>query len=230
MKLKPQTMKFSEKTISILKNFSSINQSLLFKQGSTLKTISVMKNILAEAEIDEEIPKEFGIYDLNQFLNGISLHQSAELDFASNSYVVIKDGSARKTKYYFSDPNVIISPPDKQMVLPSEDICFELDSNQLNQLLKASAVYQVPDLCAVGDGSRIQLVVRDCKNDTSNEYSIDVGETTDIFNMNFKVENIKIIPGKYEVVISKSNISRFVNNQLGVKYHIALEPDSTFGG
>ena len=228
MKLR-SPMELSEKTISILKNFSSINQSLLFKKGSTLKTISVMKNILAEAEIDEDFPKEFGIYDLNQFLNGLSLHQNAELDFSSDSYALIKEGSNRKTKYYYSDPNVIISPPDKSLILPTEDVCFELDSHQLNQLLKAASVYQVPDLSAIGDGSKIQLVVRDRKNETSNEYSIEVGETVDEFVMNFKVENIKIIPGKYEVVISKSNISRFSNTQMKVTYHIALEPDSTFG-
>jgi len=228
VKLKPQIMKLSEKTISVLKNFSSINQSLLFKQGTQLRTISVMKNILASAEIDEEFPKEFGIYDLNQFLNGLSLHQNAEVDFSPESYAVIKEGS-RRTKYYYSDPNVIISPPDKELTLPSEDVCFELDSNQLNQLLKAAAVYQVPDLSAIGNGSTIYLVVRDRKNETSNEYSIEVGETSDTFTMNFKVENIKIIPGKYEVVISKSNISRFVNSQMNVTYHIALEPDSTFG-
>jgi len=220
-------MKLSEKTISILKNFSSINQSLLFKTGNKLRTISVMKNILASAKIDEELPKEFGIYDLNQFLNGLSLHHNAELDFTADSYAVIKEGS-RKTKYYYSDPNVIISPPEKELTLPSEDICFQLDSDQLNQLLKAAAVYQVPDLCAIGNGQKISLVVRDRKNETSNEYSIEVGETSDNFVMNFKVENIKILPGKYDVVISKSNISRFVNTQMGVTYHIALEPDSTF--
>jgi hypothetical protein len=116
MKLKPQIMKLSDKTLTLLKNFSSINQSILFKEGSSLRTISVMKNILAEATIEEELPKDFGIYDLNQFLNGLNLHQNAELDFVNDNYVVIKEGRSR-SKYFFADPNVIVTPPDKSISL-----------------------------------------------------------------------------------------------------------------
>ena len=104
-----------------------------------------MKNILAEATIDEDFPKDFGIYDLNQFLNGVSLHQSAELDFQNDSYVVIREGRSR-SKYFFADPNVIVTPPEKSIALPSEDVCFTLDTKELDKLLKAAAVYQLPDL------------------------------------------------------------------------------------
>ena len=124
MKLKPPIMKLSDKTISVLKNFSSINQSILFKKGNKLRTISVMKNILAEATINEELPKDFGIYDLGQFLNGLSLHNSPELDFANDNHVVIKEGKMR-SKYFFADSNVIITPPDKEMTLPSEDVIIK---------------------------------------------------------------------------------------------------------
>ena len=127
MKLRPVVMKLSDKTILLLKNFSSINQSILFKQGNKLRSISVMKNILAEATIDEDLPKDFGIYDLNQFLNGLSLHQSPELDFTNEQYVVIKEGKMR-SKYFFADSSVIISPPDKEITLPSEDVSFILAS------------------------------------------------------------------------------------------------------
>jgi len=228
MKLKPQTMKLSDKTLSLLKNFSSINQSILFKQGNKLRTISVMKNILAEASIDEEIPKDFGIYDLNQFLNGLNLHQNAELDFVNDSYVVIKEGKSR-SKYFFADPNVIVTPPDKSITLPSEDVCFLLDTKELDKLLKAASVYQLPDLSVVGDAGVIRLVVRDKKNETSNDFSVVVGETTETFVLNFKVENVKIIPGSYEVVISSKLLSQFKNTGFDVTYYIALEPDSTFG-
>ena len=112
MKLKPHTMNLSDSTLNLLKNFSTINQSILFKEGNSLRTISVMKNILAEATINEDIPQDFGIYDLNQFLNGLSLHQSPDLDFANNGYVVIKEGRSR-SKYFFADPNVIVTPPEK---------------------------------------------------------------------------------------------------------------------
>jgi len=221
-------MKLSDKTLTLLKNFSSINQSILFKEGSSLRTISVMKNILAEATIEEELPKDFGIYDLNQFLNGLNLHQNAELDFQNDGYVVIKEGKSR-SKYFFADPNVIITPPEKDIVLPSEDVCFLLDTKELDKLLKAAAVYQLPDLSVVGESGVVKLVVRDKKNDTSNDFSVVVGETDETFSFNFKVENIKILPGSYEVVISRKLLSRFKNTGFDVTYHIALEPDSTFG-
>ena len=218
-------MKLSEKTISILKNFSSINQSIHIKQGSRLRTISVMKNILAEVEVDEEFPKDFGIYDLIQFLAGLTLHSNPELDFSHDSYVNIKDGSSQ-VKYFFCDPAVIVLPPEKQLVLPSEDVHFVLNSDKLQKLLKASAVYQLPDLAVIGENGVIKLVCRDKKNDTSNEYAIVVGQTDEEFSFNYKVENIRIIPGSYEVTISKKLLSRFTNGNL--TYYIALEPDSTF--
>ena len=227
MKTRP-AMKLSDKTISVLKNFSSINQSILFKEGNKLRTISVMKNILAEATVSEDFSKDFGIYDLNQFLNGLSLHSSPELDFANDGYVVIREGRSR-SKYFFADPNVIVTPPDKAITLPSEDVCFELSTDQLDKLLKAAAVYQLPDISAVGEAGGIKLVVRDKKNDTSNNHEIVVGETDSEFVFNFKVENIKVLPGTYEVVVSQKLLSRFTSKNHDLTYYIALEPDSTFG-
>ena len=228
MNLRPVVMKLSDNTLSLLKNFSTINQSLLFKQGKSLRTISVMKNILAEATITEELPKDFGIYDLGQFLNGMGLHQSPELDFEADNYVVIKEGKMR-SKYFFADPNVIITPPEKPLNLPSEDVTFELSTDQLDKLLKAAAIYQLPDLSVVGENGAVKLLVRDKKNDTSNSFSIAVGETDATFAFNFKVENIKIFPGTYEVVVSQKLLSRFVSKNHDLTYYIALEPDSTFG-
>jgi hypothetical protein len=228
MKIQNKTMKLSDNTLALLKNFAGINNSILVKQGNRLRTISVAKNILAEADITEEFPRDFAIYDLNQFLNGLSLHQDPDLDFVEESYLSIKEGK-RRVKYFFADPNVIISPPDKDIQLPSEDVCFQLDSVTLEKLLKAAAVYQLPDFSAVGGAGVVKLVVRDKKNDTSNEYSIVVGETDSEFTFNFKVENIKIIPGAYDVVVSSKLLSQFTNSKYNLKYYIALEPDSTFG-
>jgi len=221
-------MKLSDKTISVLKNFSSINQSILFKEGSKLRTISVMKNILAEATITEDLPKDFGIYDLNQFLNNLGLYQSPELDFANDGYVVVREGRSR-SKYFFADPNVIITPPDKAINLPTEDVCFELNTQVLDKLLKAASVLQLPDISAVGENGVVKLVVRDKKNDTSNAHEEVVGETDSEFMFNFKVENIKILPGTYEVVVSQKLLSRFTSKNHELCYYIALEPDSTFG-
>ena len=228
MKLRPVVMKLSDSTLSLLKNFSTINQSILFKQGNRLRTMSVMKNILAEATIAEELPKDFGIYDLGQFLNGMGLHQSPELDFTNDNHVVIKEGKMR-SKYFFADPNVIITPPDKPIELPSEDVTFELSTDQLDKLLKAAAIYQLPDLSVVGENGAVKLLVRDKKNDTSNSFAIAVGETDSTFNFNFKVENIKILPGTYDIVVSQKLLSRFSAKNYDLTYWIALEPDSTFG-
>ena len=221
-------MKLSDKTLSLLKNFSSINQSILFKEGNKLRTISVMKNILAEATITENIPQDFGIYDLNQFLNGLGLHNNPELDFGNEGHVVIKEGRMR-SKYFFADKSVIVTPPDKDINLPSEDVCFEVSTDQLDKLLKAANIYQLPDISAVGEAGVIKLVVRDKKNDTSNDFAIIVGETNSDFSFNFKVENIKVLPGTYEVVVSQKLLSRFSSKNHDLTYYIALEPDSTFG-
>ena len=221
-------MKLTEKTLALLKNFSSINQSILFKKGNTIRTMSVMKNILAEADISEEIPQDFAIYDLVQFLNNLSLCGNPELDFTNESYVSIRDGKHFETKYFFADPSVIVAPPDKSLTLPSEDVSFTLDNETLIRLLKASAINQLPDLSVIGENGVVKLVVRDKKNDTSNDYAVVVGETEGNFVFNFKVENIKLIPGSYDVVVSQKLLSKFTCREHDLTYYIALEPDSTY--
>tara|TARA_B100001057_G_scaffold390521_1_gene398482 strand:- start:1256 stop:1933 length:678 start_codon:yes stop_codon:yes gene_type:complete len=221
-------MKLSEKTINLLENFSSINQSILVKRGSKLRTISVMKNILAEADVDENFERDFGIYDLPQFLNGVNLMKDPDLDLKNETYMIIREGKSTKVKFAFADPDVIITPPEKPITLPSSDVTFALDSSQLGKLLKASSVYQLPDLAAVGNGKEIKMVVSDRKNDNSNEFSLLVGETDSVFEFNFKIENIKLIPGSYNVQISKKLLSKFTNSQYNLDYFIALEPDSVY--
>ena len=228
MNLKERTMKLSDSTLTVLKNFAGINNSILVKEGKKLRTISVAKNILAEANITEEFPRDVAIYDLNQFLNGLGLHSDPDLDFSPESYIAIKEGK-RRVKYFYADPQVITAPPEKEINLPTEDVCFQLDSTALDKLLKAAAVYQLPDLSAIGEAGVVKLVVRDKRNDTSNEYAVVVGETDKDFVFNFKVENIKIIPGAYDVVVSSKLLSKFSNTRYDLKYYISLEPDSTFG-
>ena len=220
-------MKLSDSTLAVLKNFAGINNSILVKKGTQLRTISVAKNILAEAEIPEDFPRDVAIYDLNQFLNGLSLHQDPNLDFTEDSHITIKEGR-RRVKYFYADPQVIIAPPEKEINLPTQEVCFQLESTSLDKLVKAAAVYQLPDLSVIGENGEITMVVRDKKNDTSNEYAVNVGETDKQFEFNFKMENIKIIPGAYDVVISSKLLSEFTNTQYNLKYFIALEPDSTF--
>ena len=228
MKLRERTMKLSDSTLSILKNFAGINNSILVKKGNRLRTISVAKNILAEANLGEEFPSDFALYDLNQFLNvNNSLFRNPELDFTDNGYVVISEGESKQT-FFFADPNVIVTPPDKEITLPTEDVCFELSTEQLDKLLKAAAINQLPDFSAIGRNGKVNLVVRDKKNDTSNNFNIVVGQTDSEFTYNFKVENIKILPGTYDVVVSQKLLSRFTSKNHDLTYYIALEPDSTF--
>tara|TARA_B100002019_G_C21182749_1_gene554589 strand:+ start:80 stop:739 length:660 start_codon:yes stop_codon:yes gene_type:complete len=218
-------MKLSENTFNVLKNFSGINQSISVKSGNTLRTISIAENILAEAEVEESFPQNFSIYDLNEFLGGMSLMRGADMEFGSDHYVKIKTNRSA-IKYFFADSTVIKQAPEKEITIPTEDVSFTLTEQDLQSLTRAAAVYQLPDFSVIGDGKEISLVVRDKENDTSNTFSITVGTTSDEFVLNMKVENIKILKGDYDVTMSKRYISRWINKDISVTYWIALEPDS----
>ena len=219
-------MYLSAETVSILKNLSTINQSILIKPGKELSSMSVAKNILAKASIQEEFERVVAIYDLNQFLNCLSLIPGAEINLGPSS-ITLSDGKT-SIDYRYSDPSVIAAPPDKELSLPSEDVCVVLTEDQLESVKKAAAVLQIPDVSLIGDGDRIYLTVRDKKNSGSNSYRIDVGETEDVFQFNMKVENLKLIAGDYDVIISAKNLAYFSNHGRPVSYYIAMEPDSTF--
>ena len=219
-------MFLSTDTVQVLKNLASINQSLLIKPGKELKSMSVMKNILVSAAIPEKFEQTVAIYDLNQFLNCLSLIPGAELAFNENS-VTITDGK-NSIDYRYTDPSVVAAPPDKELKLPSEDVCVVLTEEQLENVKKAAAVLQIPDVSLIGDGKKVWLTVRDKKNSGSNSYKIEVGETSDVFQFNMKVENLKLISGDYDVIISAKNLAYFSNHSRPVSYYIAMEPDSTF--
>ena len=219
-------MYLSHETITLLKNFSTINQSILIKEGNKLRTMSAMKNILAETQIEEMFDRDVAIYDLNQFLNCLSLIPGAEIHLESNSIVIEDDTNS--VDYRYSDPSVITTPPEKELKLPSEDVCVVLTEEHLETVKKASAVLQIPDVSFVGDGQTIHLSVRDKKNSGSNSYSIEVGETESVFQFNLKVENLKLLSGDYDVIISQKNLARFQSHSRPLVYYIALEPDSTY--
>lgn len=220
-------MKLSAETLLILKNFASINQSIYFRKGNKIRTMTLARNVLAEAKIQEELKSDFAIYDLNQFISALSLHDNPTLDFSNESYVSFIDG-ARRAKYFFADPAVIIYPPNKELVFPSEDISFSLDKNDLDKLSRASGTYQLFDLSVIGADNEIKLVIRDKNNPSSNEFSTVVGETDQEFIVNYRMENMKIISGTYDVSVSRKLTSRFINVDKPVTYYIAPEPDSTF--
>ncbi len=225
-------MRLSKSTLDILKNFSTINQSICFKKGNLLSTLSIQKNILSRAVVEETFPKDFAIYDLGEFLSQLALFEDPEFDFSHDSYVVIKDSKkGLRSRYFYTDPSVITSPPEKKVELPSKDVCFVWQGADLRNLKRAAAIYGVDDLSIVGDGKNIELVVRDKKNDTSNSYAVKVGKADANFCLNFKVETLKIIEDlDYDVVVSKHNASLFRNEKFDLEYLIALEPDSKYEG
>jgi hypothetical protein len=221
-------MKISPETLNILKNFSNINHSIVVKEGNVLRTMSPVKNILAKFTASESFPKDFALYELNEFLSGLTLFKEPDFDFDNNSYLTIKSGRS-KVKYFYSDASVITAPPVKDIELPSVDVEFELSDEVLASLLRASSVYQLPDLSLIGDGSELNLVVRDKDNQTSNNFNVKVGDTNKTFTFNFKMENLKIVPDLYKVVAC-STVALFTSSKYDLCYWIALEPDSTFEG
>ena len=222
-------MKLSKSTLDILKNYSNINQSICFKKGTELSTLSIQKNILSRAEVEETFPKNFAIYDLSEFLSGLTLFEDPEFDFSNDSFVTIKD-RRNTSRYFFADPSTIVQPPENRVELPSSDVSFTVAWSDISNIIKAAAIYQIEDLAVVGENGVVNLVVRDKKNDTSNSYAVKVGETNSSFTFNFKVENLKLLPGDYDVTISQQNASLFRDVNRDLEYLIALEPDSKYEG
>ena len=224
-------MKLSEHTISVLKNFASINQNLVIREGSELQTMSAMKNIVARSGVEENFPKEMAIYALNEFLAALSLFSSPVLEF-DEQYVTIKEESnpTNSLKYFYSDPSVVQSP-SKTITMPSEDITFELSSGDLSKMKRASSVIGAPDMVLENTDEPFKSILNaiDKKNDTANNYSLDISTNGDgQFKFYFKVENLKLMDGSYDVSVSSRNISNFKSKNSDVEYWIALEPESSY--
>ena len=218
-------MKLTTETISVLKNFSTINANLMVKSGSSLSTMSAMKNIVAKANVTEEFLSDFAIYDLNEFLSALSLFGKPDLEFNDDFVIITEEGTSKSLKYWFSDPSVVTTP-SKEISMPSTELTFPLSSDTLNEITKAAAVIGVPDMALAGG----KLMVTDKKNSTANAYetSLDVGSVDAEYKFWFKVENLKVMPGAYDVEVSSKKISHFTNTKLGVQYWIALEPESSY--
>lgn len=217
-------MKLSNDTRDVLKNFSTINQNLLVKNGSVINTMSAMKNIVAKATVPDSFNNEFAIYDLNEFLSALSLFKDPSLDFDDKAVKLKEEGGGSSLNYFFSDPS-IVTAPKTEITMPSVDVEFTFTQETFNAIQKASAVLGVPDVVLKGTtGGDINLTVTDRKNDTSNDFAIKVGENaTSDFTYFFKVENLKLLAGNYKVEVSSKGISHFVNTNKPVEYFIALE-------
>ena len=224
-------MELSEGTLQVLKNFASINSNIVIKQGNTLKTISEAKIVLASASILEDLPKDFGIYDLNQFLSVLSLVDTPRVSF-EESYVTIGDSTGRTSiKYFYSDTDMLTGPPSKDIKLNNECVSFTLDNDVLNRIKRAASALEHTALAISSNSGVVRLSVVDPENTTSNTFSIDVdGEfEDDNFNMIINISNLKMLPGNYDVRLSSDFISQFTNTENKIQYWIALEKTSTYG-
>lgn len=217
-------MKLSKETVAIIKNFAGINSNLLLKEGNKLATISARKDVMAGTTVTETFPSEFGVYDLNEFLGAMSIFEDPELTF-SDKYVTISQ-SGRSIKYFSASADVLLSP-QKAITFPASDVNFNLSSEQLDMIRKTASVLRSEDLSLVGDGSKIVAVVGDKKSVTANSFSEQVGTTDKSFKFNLKVDNLKMLPGSYDVSISSKKISRF-KGAGDLVYYVAVETDSTF--
>ena len=221
-------MKLSKTTLALLKNCAEVNNNLLIRPGKVLRTVTLNKSVLMEAFTEEEFDQEVAIYDLKQFLNCIELMAAPEVEFAKDS-IILTCGN-RTTHYLYSQPEVVVAPPEKELVMPSEDVIFTLTEGNLKALKKAAQVLQKQDLAVIGDGQGITLSIFD-KKAHSNTFDIELyGEKTDkSFQFNIRVDKLNhLVSGDYQVMMSKSNISKWVSTKRPVHYFVALEPDSSW--
>jgi hypothetical protein len=223
-------MKLSNETLSVLKNFAAINQGILFKKGKILRTVSPHKNVMAEATINEEIPAEFGVYDLNNFLSVLTLHKDDPVIEFDTSNILISGLQGRsKIKYRFCAPNMIVAAPDKPISMPDAEISFDLKQEDFDWIMKAAGVLSSSYMAVESDGQNVYVIALDMTNDAAHTDSLEIAKGNgDKYKMIFKIENIKMISGSYEVKISSKGISNFRHKTLNLQYWIATETGSKF--
>ena len=222
-------MKISKETFAILKNYRDLNSNILISEGSTLKTLTPAKNVMATSTVEETFPVEFGIWDLTSFLGTISLFDDPDFDF-QDKYVTIIGENGSTVKYFYSEPS-LLTVPTKDVKMPESVVRIDLTEESFNDLRKAASALNLNDLsiCST-DGTTVNAILSDKKNSTSNTYSVDIGynEGEHTFNFDFKIDNLRIIPGDYEILFAEKIVSQFTNKNLNLSYWVALESSSSF--
>jgi len=224
-------MKLSAETVSVLKNFASINPSLLVKEGQTLSTVDASKRILAEAKVSEEFPREFAIYDLSKFLGILSLFKEPVLDFKDTHLVIASsgDGGVRSVKYFYTNPEFITNKADKKVKMPELALEFDLSADDFQSILKAASVLQAPDMSIVSENGELGIRVCDKKNPTANSWYFSLNTETSVnFCFWFTVETLKMMSGDYKVSVAQKAVAKFEGEQ--ATYWVAMDSDSTYGG
>jgi len=225
-------MKISKNTLNTLKNFSDINMSVEVKSGNILRTVSVQKNILAQAEIETTFPQDFAIYEVNRFLGAVSLFEDPDFSFGEKS---VKIGNDKYSlDYVYCDPSMIVTPPENNITFPDPEVKFTLSQNALSQVMKASNILGTPEIAIEGGphpNDSIRVKALDVNNDSTDTFKVVLDERSDNkFMFVFKTENMKMIPGNYDVEISSKGISHFTLQGQKLQYWIANESTSSFGG
>lgn len=224
-------MKLSNETLTVLKNFANINPGIEFKAGNKLTTISATKTVLAKAGIKDEFPQDFCIYDLNQFLSVQSLYKDGEIEF-DNEHVIFKTGR-KKLNYRKTAKSMIVTPPDKELNLPSIDAEFVLKEDELLSVLKTASILQSPHIAIHSDGVKISITTCDAKDNSAHVDSTEIADGNGKkFRALFLTENFKMISGSYSVQISSKGLSYFKNTKDDMQYWIAIEAkesDLSFG-
>ena len=219
-------MKLSKGTLDILKNFATINTNILVREGNTLSTISTGKNIFARAEVTEAFPKEFAIYDLNGLLPLLTLMEDTDVNFGEESLKVTKGSSV--FEYFYADPNIIVSAPDKSIEVDNF-FQFDLTKEDIDMILKAAAITAAPMLSVIGDGTQVVITVGDPATPKSNSFRQVIGQTDKKFDARLAVENFKVIPGAYSVILSEKKFMFLESSKGDTKYWLALERSSEIG-
>lgn len=217
-------MKLTQATVDVLKNFASINSSLVFKEGDTLTTISPQKTIIAKVQVPDSFEREFAIYDLGQFLGVNSLFKEPELVF-NDSYLTFTEDN-QKVNYRYADPKLIVSPPNKELAFPTPDVEFELSAEALSRIIRAGSALGVPEVAVVGENGKISVRALNSKETEGNNYQFEVGETDREFRAIFKVEHLKLLPDDYQVAVASKGLARFQSAK--ALYYIAIESTSKF--
>jgi len=223
-------MKLTSDTINLLKNFASINQGILFKKGKVIRTVSPHKNIMAQATVDEEMPTDFGIYDLNNFLSVISLHKDEpSFEFEKDNVLISGYKGRSKIKYRFCAPTMITIPPEKNIAMPDPEINFTLGADDLDWILRAANVLSSPQIAVESDGKKVFVTTLDLQNDSAHSDSLEITDGNgDAYRMIFKTENMKMIAGSYDVKISSKGVAHFKNQAVELQYWITTEAGSKF--
>lgn len=217
-------MKFGARSIQVLRNFASINQSIQFNEGTTLRTISPNKTMMAKAKLEDTVDSDFAIYDLSRFLGVASMFEDP--NFELDEKVVRIESEGRSVSYTYADPSTIVVPPNKEISIDSFDIEFDLTQEDLNEVMKAIGIMSLPELTVVGEDGKILLRAMDTKNPTSDKYDITVGETDKTFVAVFKTENLKLMSNNYRVGISSRSIAHFKSDD--IEYWVSIESNSSF--